>query len=99
MTEKEFDQKVEDMAARFERGIEASAAKLEKGVTHKYGESRLFRFTIRGIFIAAEIGLLIGGKSLVEKGHRTAAIWWVLRRSCCESLHAGGKNETKIFNP
>ena len=39
MTEKEFDQKVEDMAARFERGIEASAAKLEKGVTHKYGES------------------------------------------------------------
>ena len=77
MTEKEFDQKVEDMAARFERGIEASAAKLEKGVTHKYGESRLFRFTIRGIFIAAEIGLLIGGKSLVEKGHRTAAIWCV----------------------
>ena len=74
MTEKEFDQKVEDMAARFERGIEASAAKLEKGVTHKYGESRLFRFTIRGIFIAAEIGLLIGGKSLVE---RTAAIWCV----------------------
>lgn len=40
MTEKEFDQKVEDMDARFERGIEASAAKLEKGVTHKYGESR-----------------------------------------------------------
>ena len=77
MTEKEFDQKVEDMAARFERGIEASAAKLEKGVTHKYGESRLFRFTIRRIFIAAEIGLLIGGKSLVEKGHRTAAIWCV----------------------
>lgn len=77
MTEKEFDQKVEDMAARFERGIEASAAKLEKGVTHKYGESRLFRFTIRGIFIAAEIGLLIGGKSLVEKRHRTAAIWCV----------------------
>ena len=33
MTEKEFDQKVEDMDARFERGIEASAAKLEKGVT------------------------------------------------------------------
>ena len=50
MTEKEFDQKVEDMAARFERGIEASAAKLEKGVTHKYGESRLFRFTIRRNF-------------------------------------------------
>mgnify|MGYP000818069563 FL=1 len=55
MTEKEFDQKVEDMAARFERGIEASAAKLEKGVTHKYGESRLFRFTIRGIFILSLI--------------------------------------------
>ena len=89
MTEKEFDQKVEDMAARFERGIEASAAKLEKGVTHKYGESRLFRFTIRGIFIAADSTLqgpsyviraaveVIGGKSLVEKGHRTAAIWCV----------------------
>ncbi len=105
MTEKEFDQKVEDMAARFERGIEASAAKLEKGVTHKYGESRLFRFTIRGIFIAAEIGLLIGGKSLVEKDIELpqSGVWpwalWVLRRSCCESLHAGGKNETKIFNP
>ena len=40
------DQKVEDMDARFERGIEASAAKLEKGVTHKYGESRLFRYGI-----------------------------------------------------
>lgn len=106
MTEKEFDQKVEDMAARFERGIEASAAKLEKGVTHKYGESRLFRFTIRGIFIAAEIGLLIGGKSLVEKGHRTAAIWCValgavgfaaelLRILACRK----GKMKTKIFNP
>ena len=77
MTEKEFGQKVEDMAARFERGIEAPAAKLEKGVTRKYSKSRLFRFTTRGISIAAEIGLLIGGKCLVEKGHRAAAIWCV----------------------
>lgn len=104
MTEKEFESKVEDMDARFDGGIEASAAKLEKGVTHKYGESRLFRFTIRGIFIAAEIGLLIGGKSLVEKGHRTAAIWCValgavgFARDCANPCMQEGK-ETKIFNP
>ena len=32
MTEREFDRKVEEMAARFEQRIEASADRLEKGV-------------------------------------------------------------------
>lgn len=83
MTEKEFDQKVEDMAVRFERRIETAADHLDKGVTRKYNESRLFRFTTRGISTAAEIGLLIRAKCLAEGGHRTAAIW-------CAGLGATG---------
>lgn len=75
MTEKEFDQKVEDMAARFERRIEAAADRFDKGITRKYDESRLFRLFIRGTFIAAEIGLLIGAKHLADRGYKTAALW------------------------
>ena len=59
MTERAFDQKVEDMAARLESRIEASADKLDRDVTRKYNDSRLFRFTTKGISVAAEIGLLI----------------------------------------
>lgn len=77
MTEKEFDQKVEDMAARFEHQIETAADHLDKGITKKYDESRLFRFATRGTSIAAEIGLLFGAKHLAGKGHGTAAMWCV----------------------
>lgn len=77
MTEREFDQKVEDWAARLEHRIEASADKLDRNVTRKYNDSRLFRFTTRGISIVAEIGLLIGGKHLAQKGYQTAAVWCV----------------------
>ena len=58
MTEREFDQKAEDLAARLE-----------------CRENRLFRFTIRGISTAAEIGLLVGAKHLSSGGHKTAAMW------------------------
>lgn len=75
MTEKEFEQKVEDMAARFEHRVETAADHLDKGITKKYDESRLFRFAARGISIAAEIGILIGAKYLAAKGHGTAAMW------------------------
>lgn len=75
MTEKEFDQKVEDMAARFEHRIETATDHLDKGITKKYDESGLFRFATRGISITAEIGLLIGAQHLADKGHRTAAMW------------------------
>lgn len=71
MTEKEFDQKIEDIAACFERCIETAADHL----TRKHDESHLFRFLISGISLAAEIGLLTGAKRLVDGGHRTAAIW------------------------
>lgn len=77
MTEREFDQKVEEMAARLESRIEASADKLDRDVTRKYNDSRLFRFTTKGISVAAEIGLLIGGKHLAQKGYKTAAVWCV----------------------
>ena len=75
MTEKEFEQKVEDMAARFEHRVETAADHLDKGITKKYDESRLFRFAARGISIVAEIGLLIGAKHLAAKGHGTAPVW------------------------
>lgn len=77
MTEKEFNQKVEDMAARFEHRVETAADHLDKGISQKYDESRLFRFAARGASIAAEIGLLIGAKQLADKGYRTAAMWCV----------------------
>lgn len=83
MTEREFDQKVEDWAARLENRIEASADQLDRNITRKYNDSRLFRFTTRGLSIAAEIGLLIGGKYLAQKGYKTAAI-------CCVVLGAVG---------
>ena len=74
MSEREFDQKVEEMAARLESRIEASADKLDRDVTRKYNDSRLFRFTTKGISVAAEIGLLIGGKHLAQKGYKAAAV-------------------------
>lgn len=75
MTEKEFDLKVEDLAARFERRVEASADNFDKGLTRKYNESRLFRYTTRGISTIAEFGLLIGAKHLSDRGYKTAAFW------------------------
>lgn len=36
MTEREFNQKVEDMAVRFERRVETAADYLDKGITRKY---------------------------------------------------------------
>ena len=74
MREREFDQKVENWAARLENRIEASADRLDRNITRKYNNSRLFRFTTRGISTAAEIGLLIGSKYLAQKGYKAAAV-------------------------
>ena len=83
MTEKEFDQKIENMASQLEQKIETVAEHLDKGITQKYKESRLFRFVARGTSMAAEISLLAGAKHLGQKGNRTAAIW-------CAGLSAVG---------
>ena len=77
MTEKEFSQKVEDMAARFEHRVETAADHLDKGMTRKYDKSPLFRFATRSTSIAAEIGLLFSAKRLADKGYTTAAMWCV----------------------
>ena len=83
MTDKEFDTKVEKIAAQLEEWIEVSADKFDKRVTRKYNESRLFRFAARGFSIAIETGLLLCTKPLIRRGHKTAAIW-------CFLLAAGG---------
>lgn len=75
MTEKEFDQKIENMASRIEQKIENVAEHLDRGITQKYKQSRLFRFAARGTSMAAEISLLAGAKHLADKGKTTAAIW------------------------
>jgi len=75
MTEKEFDLKAEDLAARFERRVEASVDNFDKCITRKYNESRLFHYSTRGISTIAEVGLLIGAKHLSDRGCKTAAIW------------------------
>lgn len=75
MTEKEFDQKIENMASQLEQKIETAAEHLDKGITQKYKQSRLFRFAARGTSMAAEISLLAGAKHLADKGKTTAAIW------------------------
>ncbi len=74
MTKREFNQKVEDITAWFERGIKTEADDLERGITGKYNKSHLLHFTTRGIFTVAEIGLLTGAKHLARRGRRTAAM-------------------------
>lgn len=83
MTEKEFNQKIENMVSLLEQRIETATDHLDKGITQKYRQSRLFRFIAKGTSITAEIGLLAGAKHLADKGNRTAAIW-------CAGLSAVG---------
>lgn len=47
MTEKEFDQKIENMASQLEQKIETAAEHLDKRITQKYKQSRLFRFAAK----------------------------------------------------
>lgn len=75
MTEREFDQKVERLAANFERRVETVADHLDKTVNHAWNHSRLFRCASRGISLAAEIGLLLVAGRLADRGNRTAAAW------------------------
>ena len=42
MTEKEFNQKVEDMAARFEHRVETAADYLDKGITRNTTKAPCF---------------------------------------------------------
>ena len=53
MKEQEFDQKVEQAAAIFERRVEAAADRLDKTVNRAWNRSRLFRCVSRGTSLAA----------------------------------------------
>ena len=83
MTEREFDQKVEQAAAIFERRVEAAADRLDKTVNRAWDRSRLFRCVSRGTSLAAEAGLLLLAGRMAERGNRTAAAW-------CAGLSAVG---------
>ena len=75
MKEQEFDQKVEQAAAIFERRVEAAADRLDKTVNRAWNRSRLFRCVSRGTSLAAEVGLLLVAGRLADRGNRTAAAW------------------------
>lgn len=83
MKGKTFDRKIEEAAGRFECWAEASADQLDKGLTRAWNESRLFRFTARGISMTAELGLIAGANYLAGRRHKTAAMW-------CAGLGAAG---------
>ena len=83
MTEREFDQKVERAVANFERRVETATDHLDKTVNRAWDRSRLFRCVSRGMFLAAEVGLLLVAGRLAERGNRTAAAW-------CAGLSAVG---------
>lgn len=75
MTEREFDRKVEEVAARFEQRVEASADKLDRGLTQMWDGSRWFRLTAKAGSAAMGMGLLLGAASLRRNGFPTAARW------------------------
>lgn len=83
MTEREFDQKVERVAANFERRVETAVDHLDKTVNRAWNRSRLFRCVFRGTSLAAEVGLLLIAGRMAERGSRTAAVW-------CAGLSAVG---------
>ena len=83
MTEREFDQKVERAAANFERRVETAADHLHKTLNRAWDRSRFFRCVSRGTSLAAEVGLLLLGGRMAERGNRTAAAW-------CAGLSAVG---------
>lgn len=83
MTEREFDQKVEQAAAAFERRVETAANHLDKTVNHAWNHSRLLRCVSRGTSLFAEVGLLLVAGRLADRGNRTAAAW-------CAGLGAAG---------
>ena len=64
MTEKEFEQRIDDAADRH-----------EKNITEKWNNSKCFRRSMKSISIMAEIGLILGAEHLAEQGHKTAAAW------------------------
>ena len=81
MTEKEFERKVGDLAARFECRTHASADNPGKCLARKYSERRMFRLAASVISAAAGAGFLISAKRLAGEGRRAAAI-------CCEGIGA-----------
>ena len=78
MTEREFDQRVDAAAQRFEERVEGAADALDRAVTHGL-ERRWFRFFFRTLSFAAEAGLIAGAFSLFQSGHRLWAgvCFWV----------------------
>lgn len=64
MTEKEFEQRIDAAADRF-----------EKSITDKWNNNKCFRRSIKSISIMAEIGLILGAGHLAAQGYKTAAAW------------------------
>lgn len=64
MTEKEFEQRIEAAADRF-----------DKGITEKWNSNKSFRRSIKSVSILAEIGLIFGAGYLAEQGYKPAAVW------------------------
>lgn len=64
MTEREFEQRVE-----------AAADKFDKSITKQWDNNRFFRIGIKSVSLAAEVALILGAGYLVELGHKTVAAW------------------------
>ncbi|MCI8464804.1 MAG: hypothetical protein HFI63_02925 [Lachnospiraceae bacterium] len=64
MTEKEFEQRIDAAADRF-----------EKNITEKWNNNKCFRRSMKSISIMAEAGLLLGAGHLAARGYKTAAAW------------------------
>ena len=60
MTEKEFEQRIDAAADRFEK-------------TEKYNNNKCFRRSIKTISIMAETGLILGAGHFAARGYKTAA--------------------------
>ncbi len=64
MTEKEFEQRIDAAADRF-----------EKNITKKWNNNKCFRRSMKSISIMAETGLILGAEHLAMRGYKTAAAW------------------------
>ncbi len=64
MTEKEFEQRIEAAADRF-----------EKSITDKWNNNKCFRRGFKSGSIMAEISLILGAGHLAARGYKTTAAW------------------------
>ena len=91
MAEREWEQKIEDAAARWESRIEAAADRLERGITNRYNRHSLFYFLAKAVPILGGTGLLASGKCLWAHGHKPAA-------GCCLSIGLAGLLAQLLLN-